>query len=597
VFQSSDRVQLWSKLKRRVRHWRMLPQANRTESAGARALRSDTTWPTSRAHENARNFVGAHTWQRLFAISALSYLMLIALSLSVSMALNHDTVVYALDDPYIHLAMARNWLRAHSVGVTPGHFAPASSSPLWVVLLVACSALVGLQDTLPLALNMLASLGLLALFWRGREQLRGSALGVDDDQHWSLIAAGLPLLLNLPALSLCGMEHVLHAALVLGFTIGVWRYLQRANLSIYPVYALSAMLPLVRLESVFVIGAAALVLLRHRKPRHAFGLVIVAALPVIAQGVVMHANGGFYLPNPIVAKALPPLFSAWLERWGLELLGLLSHPMLLLVFGWSLVYRRAQTGLAADGFLFCFLIALLHSALSTVGGIGYLDRYESYVVDLGLFFVCASDMQAARHVAALPKSRAQRRWGRLERVLVVLGVLEKGALFITATLATNDIYEQQYQMARLVKQQFPHSGIAVNDLGLVSLRAGGTVTDLVGLGTTEVLRAQRAAGDLTLLDERVIDPILAHNRTDLMIIYTSWFSPRLYAGWQPVAAWSLPRPPITAGGSRVVFFAPDAARARELTRRLHAFEGELPKHVKVQYVGKDWPGASLEQGG
>ena len=550
---------------------------------------SDASSPSARARPAV-----IYTWAQLFRISAFAYLILLALLVCVSLALNEQTLVYSLDDPYIHLSLARTWLRSHTIGISPGQFAPASSSPAWTLLLTTCTWLVGLHDWVPLALNVVCALATLAVFWWGRAQLRG----IDRDEEpaftrfgaavprWPLIAAALPILLNLLGLTLCGMEHVLHAALVLAFTVTLWRGLA-SSIRLAP-FLLAVVLPLVRLESMFVIAAAALISLRHRKWFTAIGLLACAGLPVLMLGVWTHAHGAFFLPNPIVAKAVPPQLDALLSKWGYTLLGLLVHPLLVVILGWSLVYRRNHAGLAADGFLFCFVIAALHVVLSTVGGIGLIDRYETYVVDLGLLFVFSSDRQA---IATAPSSDGvplRSRWtAKFERGLVFAGLLERLCLLGTATFATNDIYEQQYQTARFVQQEFLHGSVAVNDIGLVSLRSEGTITDLAGLGSTDVLRALRHGTDTRDLSLAALGPIVERNGADMIAIYTAWFSPRLYAHWQHVASWSLPRPPIVVGDARVDFFAPDVRRARELERRMRAFEPQLPKNVRVAYPRGD----------
>jgi hypothetical protein len=518
----------------------------------------------------------SYTWYGLFRISAFAYLLLTALLLFGSWLLNEHTFVYSLDDAYIHLALARTWLRSHTIGISPGQFAPASSSPAWTALLVVCSALIGLHEGLPLVLNILCSLATLAVFWWGRAQLRG--IDRDDDRRWPLLAAALPFLLNLFGLTLCGMEHVLHAALVLAFTVTLWRGLTRP-LNSAP-FLLALVLPLVRLESVFVIAAAALILLQHRKLVAALGLLACAAMPTALLGVWMHAHGAFFLSNSIVVKAVPPQLGAWLGKWGYTALGMLVNPLIIVVLGWCLVYRRRHRGLIADGFLFCFVVAALHIVFSTVGGIGLIDRYETYVVDLGLLFVFSSDCSK---VPVAPPTHLP--WStKLERALIFAGLIERLCLPGTATFATNDIYQQQSQTARFVQQQFLHDSIAVNDIGLVALRSEGTVTDLAGLGSTDVLRALRKVSDTRALKRDVVEPMLERNGTDLIAIYTAWFSPALYEGWQHVATWSLSRPAIVAGDSHVDFFAPDAGTARELERRMRMFEPQLPKQVHVTYL-------------
>ena len=119
--------------------------------------------------------------------------------------------VYALDDAYIHMAMAKN-LAQHGVwGCTPFQFSAASSSPLWTALLGVVFFLTGVHDVTPLLLNLLLlalSLGVADAFLRQRSAaplLRAATL------------VGLVLVFPMPAMALFGMEHVLHLLLTIAF--------------------------------------------------------------------------------------------------------------------------------------------------------------------------------------------------------------------------------------------------------------------------------------------------------------------------------------------------------------------------------------------
>src|SRR4029453_12096 len=65
------------------------------------------------------------------------YLALTALLLWIGIRQTGHAFVYAQDDPYIHLSLART-LADHGVwGLRADQFASASSSPLWTLLLAA----------------------------------------------------------------------------------------------------------------------------------------------------------------------------------------------------------------------------------------------------------------------------------------------------------------------------------------------------------------------------------------------------------------------------------------------------------------------------
>src|SRR5476649_158349 len=68
--------------------------------------------------------------------------------------------VYSLDDPYIHLALARQIMHGH-YGINPGEFAAPSSSILWPFFLVPFAG-TGFDEWAPLAINVAA---LYATMW------------------------------------------------------------------------------------------------------------------------------------------------------------------------------------------------------------------------------------------------------------------------------------------------------------------------------------------------------------------------------------------------------------------------------------------------
>ena len=94
------------------------------------------------------------------ALPAISlYLGLVGILLWLSLARTGGTFVYAQDDPYIHLALART-LADHGVwGIRPTEFTSASSSPLWTVLLAVLWKLGAQAVWVPFALNILFEIG------------------------------------------------------------------------------------------------------------------------------------------------------------------------------------------------------------------------------------------------------------------------------------------------------------------------------------------------------------------------------------------------------------------------------------------------------
>ena len=74
-------------------------------------------------------------------------------------------LVYVIDDPAIHMSMARQLTEHGTWGVSSGVYEAASSSPLWTLALAGISWVVPSSlNVLPLLLNALAGLAIVWVF-------------------------------------------------------------------------------------------------------------------------------------------------------------------------------------------------------------------------------------------------------------------------------------------------------------------------------------------------------------------------------------------------------------------------------------------------
>ena len=153
------------------------------------------------------------------------YLALVGILLWLSLARTGGMFVYAQDDPYIHLALART-LADHGVwGIRPTEFASASSSPLWTVLLAALWKLGAHAVWVPFVLNILFGVAFLAVSasyvaraFRPANSEVDSGVGRPKGLRYiPWIPVALVLVTPLPTLAFIGMEHTLQVLLVVVF--------------------------------------------------------------------------------------------------------------------------------------------------------------------------------------------------------------------------------------------------------------------------------------------------------------------------------------------------------------------------------------------
>ena len=136
-------------------------------------------------------------------------------------------------------------------------------------------------------------------------------------------------------------------------------------------------------------------------------------------------------------------------------------------------------------------------------------------------------------------------------------------------LASQNIYDQQYQMHRFVAGYYKKN-VAVNDLGWVSYERGPGiyVLDLYGLASNEALKQ-------SVHDAPWLERIAHQHDVGLVMIYPSWF-PEIPADWTPVATLSMNTHLVSSAQNRVQIYSTPDGNREEIRNELKAFAPKFP---------------------
>jgi len=527
---------------------------------------------------------GAKSFRGFLGWGAAAYLAVTGLIVALALRHTGGRVVYVLDDPAIHLSVARNLADHGTWGAVAGHYESASSSPLWTVLLAAATKVVpGTDGAVPLALNVAAALGVIAVFAAGQRVLAPSRRRPADVLA---VAAFVVVLLFLPGLTLVGMEHTLHVALVLAAVVLFHREergLPRVGPRWLP-YVVLGLATLTRFETAFVAFALAVAFLLAPRPegtplaRRLGRPVLVglsSLLPLLAYGGFNRAMGQGWLPNSVLAKStvendtgLEFVRTAF-ERLNTDPLvaGLAATCVVALVLA-----GRRWTPYSLPAIVTVVTVAI-HALLARFG---WYERYQAYLVALGayaLFAILADRLPAVR----LPPARSFAVAGIVGALLILSD--NKPGLTTGAADGVAQTYEQRYQLGRFMERYYDGQPVATGELGYVSLDHDGPLTDLFGLGDHEVMEAWRRAGGTPpaefwsrLADERGFG---------VVAVYPLTLFPNAPADWITVGTWVLDREVTTAPDRELIFMAADPEAVAPLADHLAEFQEELPPGVQT----------------
>ena len=531
--------------------------------------------------EGSRGYPATGGWVAFVVAAALLVMVVVSLAWG-DVRRNGGNLVYALDDTYIHMAVARNLAEHGTWGTDPHEFAPATSSLVWPLLLAGVFALAGPANGAPLGLALASALGLLAA---SRWALRRAEI----PPH--LQVAGLLLLVvatPMPTLVLTGMEHLLHAALTVVLAgIAATRLTSGPDpgpgwlaASGWDLGGIAALAVATSYEALFLAGLIVLALGWQRRWRQALATVAGSIAPVIVFGIVSSTHGGLFLPSSLLLKSATasslhafspgPVLAGWYTRLAYtpELLVLLL--LALLLAGHAIGDgRRREVAL-------CMLFAGTLGTHTLLASVGWLFRYEAYLVCIGVLAVLPL---AARRVGEglAGDPRPARRWlaaASASLILLPLGVRATQAL-TRAVPATNNVYCQHLQMARFVREYLGGRTVALNDIGAVSYLTDAKVVDLSGLADVEVAMARLSGSyDATWLASHALA-----RGVDVAMVYAGALGPVTPPGWRRVGAWRLEHN-VVCGDDTVLFYAVRPGSDAALRAALAEFGPTLPAGVR-----------------
>ncbi len=539
-------------------------------------------------------------------IIAIALLWLIlTLFLNASLSKNQGNLIYAMDDAYIHTAMAKNFSQHGVWGVTKDRFTSSSSSLLWTLLLSAFYFIFGVNESMPFVLNFFtAALVLLLIFY---------ILKIFKFTFWRLtmILAAFILFIPLPYLVFGGLEHVLQILINLAYIYTASRVinenttLKSKNTRVNRVFLflLSPLVVMIRYEGLFIIFAVSL-LLTARKKYFTFFINVVAGLfPLVVYGVISVINGWYFLPNSVLLKGQRPGISSFKGILAFIYSGLRQmvynvHLIVLLIsvlaLLWLLYKKYNRLWLLPNTMGMLFITVLTCHMFFAKSGY-FLNRYpqiryDAYLAAMGLLTLfIAIGFLLKEEKGKTKKNMPEKIIVTLLVFILILPLAERGVRTnLKVIRATSNIYGQQYQMALFLKKYYSNQTVAVNDIGAVCFLADIDCFDVWGLVTKEI-------GDLKLgknFTPENIARVTRQSGAGIAVVYDQFIRLAEFEGnrpknWIKVGQWRIPHN-VSCARDTVSFFALKESEVPRLIQNLKEFIPQLPPEVVKEriFIGK-----------
>jgi len=494
--------------------------------------------------------------------------------------------IYPLDDTYIHISIAKNFSDYGTWSVSKEHFSSLSSSIIWPLLISLMFLIFGPSIMIPLILSLIIGLILLFLFFY--------LIRKNNISKPLTLTALISIILLTPLIPLIftGLEHVLHCLLIILFAYYGVAFLsssQTSGQNPFIVYVLAFFGTMARYETLFLVFFMAFLFLFRKKWTHSLMILVSGFLPVAVYGVISIFHGWYFLPNSVLLKGRIPDFSSlrdalswlvspWKEAYNSpHILLLLFISVLIFIYLNIKKYKFFSKTMLLNALLILGLLSHIQFAK-----FGWFYRYEAYLIVLAIFTFCFSIRETFKMLTKEKREKQNRNIRIFEVVfiasilLVILGIRGVKALLETPT-ASQNIYEQQYQIGLFLRQYYLQKNVAVNDIGAINYLANCDCLDLWGLSSMEVAKAKRKGNYNT----EFISQISKQHHIKIAILYTPWYE--IYGGlpsyWRKVGEWKILNN-VVCGGDIVSFYAVKLGEEENLKKYLKKFSKKLPKKVE-----------------
>lgn len=514
--------------------------------------------------------------------------------LFISLQRTQGQFVYALDDCYIHMAIAKNVVQYGVWGVTHYGFSSTTTSLLWIWLLSSVYFIFGVNEITPLILNLISGTGLLGLVY--------VILKTYECRPWFTFIVLLTLIFftSLPPLILTGMEHTLQALISILFvylsaTILTDEYRFTNNtISSTEIYLLlfSPFITMIRYEGIFLLFIVCILFIARRRLLKAVLLGGCGILPIVIYGFFSVLKGWFFLPNSVVLKGKIPQFSQWQSGHTFFASGfrqiVLNPPILILMLSaiviLYLLYRKHKKIWQNSSIMLIIFILSMFFHIQ-FAQLGWFFRYEAYLVALGIVAIAVSvnTVIPQRFSLIINHNSLIKLLANGLFILLVMTTIWRWRGVDAFTRTPREIarvYNYNYQTGLFLREYYQNETIAMEDIGAINYFADIKCIDLGGLANMDAARAIRAYH----LKSQLVNELAKRAKICVM-------NPEKDGGvgWREYGGWNdgIPKQWIKVGVWKVLyprtinvtFYAIDPLETRHLQESLRIFSSHLTKDV------------------
>ncbi len=524
-----------------------------------------------------------------------------------SLHLNKGHFIYSLDDAYIHMAIAKNFSQHGVWGVNKKEFSSSSSSLLYTLLISLLFLIFGPYELIPLIINLIfAHLLIYGIYYILKMKTHLPP--------YATFVGILCIIFFLPLHSLVfiGLEHTMQNVIDLIFVVITAQLLSNVDTNKNKIFSskdkfrlllLAPLVTMIRFEGMFLIIIVCFLFLLKKHYRFFFLIALFGFLPIIIYGIISLSYGWYFFPNPVVIKgSLIDFNSSSLDNklkvfnpMGMYLYA--PHLLIFFIIALIIFYTKCfktkdiwnERAIFALIFMFTSVCQLFFATVC-IRGI-YESRYDAYLLTIGIVLIFTSisnkippflSFEALKNYLFKKNEAFEYGFFRLLTIIIILisffTPLSYRAIETIPDIpqATNNIYEQQYQMGLFLREYYNEECVAANDIGAIDYLSDIECVDLWGLG--DIDSANEIVNDD--LDTDTVYKLAKQKGVKIAIVYESnYFGYEIPSEWIKAGSWKISRN-VVCYSSKVTFYAVDPEEWDDLIENLQDFSPHLPNTVE-----------------